>query len=129
MPLGASPRPPPSQDAIMQQATGHRQPILVTGITGFAGCYLAASLLAAGEKIVGLSRRAVWPEEWSRLAGAYLRSCDLCDGHAIEAILREVEPARIYHLAGFAHVGASFRDPEAAWTGNLTTTRQLCEAI
>ena len=29
-------------------------------------------------------------------------ACDLCDGPAVEAVLREVRPTRIYHLAGYA---------------------------
>src|SRR5262249_7447423 len=28
-----------------------------------------------------------------------------------------------------ASVAASFRDPDAAWAGNLTATRRLCEAV
>jgi GDP-4-dehydro-6-deoxy-D-mannose reductase len=44
-------------------------------------------------------------------------------------ILEYVRPTHIYHLAGYAQVGASFREPEAAWSGNLTATRALCEAV
>jgi GDP-4-dehydro-6-deoxy-D-mannose reductase len=103
---------------------------LITGLSGFAGCYLAEALLSRGESVVGLSRRAAWPVGWSHLAHSVnLRACDLCDGAAVEAILRETKPERIYHLAGFARLGESFRDPEAAWSGNLTATRQLCEAV
>jgi GDP-4-dehydro-6-deoxy-D-mannose reductase len=32
-------------------------------------------------------------------------------------------------LAGYAQVGQSFREPEAAWDGNLTATRRLYEAV
>jgi GDP-4-dehydro-6-deoxy-D-mannose reductase len=105
-------------------------PSLVTGATGFAGCYLASALAARGEAVVGLSLHAVWPAAWSGLTGRIaLQECDLCDGAHLEAILRQTRPARIYHLAGYAHVGGSFRDPEAAWAGNLTATRRLCEAV
>src|SRR5262245_36388873 len=102
---------------------------LVTGVTGFAGCYLADALLARGEVVFGLSRRAAWPSPWSRLASRVeLLECDLCDGAAVEAILRRVRPTHVYHLAGYAQVGASFREPEAAWSGNLSATRSLFEA-
>src|SRR5262249_28089620 len=47
----------------------------------------------------------------------------------VEAVLREVAPERIYHLAGYPHVGRSFQDPEAAWQGNLSATRCLYEAV
>jgi len=106
------------------------QRTLVTGVTGFAGCYLADALLARGEVVFGLSRRAVWPPVWRGLASRVeLFDCDLCDGPTVEGILRHVRPTRIYHLAGYAQVGASFREPEAAWSGNLTATRSLFEAV
>jgi GDP-4-dehydro-6-deoxy-D-mannose reductase len=104
---------------------------LVTGVTGFAGGHLAEALLAAGrDRVVGLARRAVWPAPWAHLAGRVeLRECDLGDGAAVEATLREVRPERIYHLAGYASTGRSFREPEAAWAGNLAATRCLYEAV
>ena len=115
----------------MQAVAGTQRPHnLVTGVTGFAGCFLAEALLRRGESVVGLSRRAVWPSHWAHLRPRVeLVGCDLCNGPAVEACLREVRPTRIYHLAGYAQVGASFHEPEVAWAGNLTATRQLCEAV
>src|SRR5262245_40868225 len=105
--------------------------ILITGITGFVGGHLADALLARGPvELFGLGRRGDWPAEWRHLSGrASLRSCDLCDGPGVEAVLREVRPEYVYHLAGYAHVGQSFREADAAWAGNLTTTRCLYEAV
>ncbi len=105
--------------------------ILVTGATGFAGGHLVEALLSLGaERIVGLARQAIWPDVWRHLAGRVeLRSCDVCEGGALEAILRDVQPERIYHLAGYPHVGRSFQEPEAAWHGNLTATRSLYDAV
>lgn len=106
--------------------------ILVTGITGFAGGHLAEALLARGEvDVVGISRRAEWPAAWHDLAGRVaLRGCDLAgDRPGLEAILRDVQPERVYHLAGYAHVGRSFREVDEAWGGNLTATLNLYEAI
>src|SRR5687767_174093 len=99
--------------------------ILITGITGFAGGHLADTLLAQGDvEIFGTSRRPVWPPSSQHLADRVtLRACDLCDVTALEALLREIEPRQIYHLAGYAHVGQSFQEPDAAWEGNLTATR------
>ncbi len=103
---------------------------LVTGATGFVGGWLTQALVDRGATVLGLNRRATWPTHWAHLAKSVsLQMCDLLDGGAIERICREFQPSHIYHLAGFAAVGASFRDPEAAWQGNLTATRQLCEAV
>jgi GDP-4-dehydro-6-deoxy-D-mannose reductase len=105
--------------------------ILITGVTGFAGGHLAEALLAqGGHQLFGVSRQADWPAEWRSLADkVFLHACDLCDRPALEELLREVRPDCVYHLAGYAHAGQSFQEPEAAWAGNLTATRCLYEAV
>jgi GDP-4-dehydro-6-deoxy-D-mannose reductase len=103
---------------------------LVTGATGFVGCWLTQALVDRGDMVVGVNRRAEWPDVWRHLGErAELRVCDVGDVGAFEAVCHAVRPTHVYHLAGFAAVGASFRDPEAAWAGNLTATRRLCEAL
>jgi GDP-4-dehydro-6-deoxy-D-mannose reductase len=105
--------------------------ILVTGITGFAGGHLAEALLdAGGASVVGTARRAEWPTDTRHLAGRVrLLPCDLCDRASLLAVLRDVQPEQVYHLAGYAHTGLSFREPDVAWAGNLTATRFLYDAI
>jgi GDP-4-dehydro-6-deoxy-D-mannose reductase len=105
--------------------------ILVTGVTGFAGGHLAEALLAqGGNAIVGVARRAVWPDTWTHLADRVeLRACDVAAGSTLETIVRDVRPEQIYHLAGYPHVGRSFQEPDAAWQGNLTATRSLYDAV
>src|SRR5439155_15456187 len=58
-----------------------------------------------------------------------LYAADLTDAGAAESVLRDARPDRLYHLAGFAHNGLSFREPDAAWAGNLTATRTLYDAV
>src|ERR1700682_4790258 len=104
--------------------------ILVTGATGFAGGWLVEALLArGGAEVVGLSGRGAWRPEWVHLAArAAVRPCDLCDRAAVEALLRDIQPQQIYHLAGYPYVGRSFSEADAAWAGNLTATRILYDA-
>ena len=100
--------------------------ILVTGATGFAGGWLTEALLEqGGVEVFGLSRRGEWADAAPQ---ATPRACDLCDRPAVEAALRDIQPQQIYHLAGYAQVGRSFAEPDAAWAGNLTATRALYEA-
>jgi GDP-4-dehydro-6-deoxy-D-mannose reductase len=47
----------------------------------------------------------------------------------VEAVLRDVKPEQIYHLAGYAGVGSSFREPDEVWRGNLMATRYLYDAV
>src|SRR5262249_1648482 len=58
-----------------------------------------------------------------------LRSADLGDRALLVKVVEEVRPEQIYHLAGYPHVGKSMQQPEAAWSGNLTATRNLYEAV
>src|SRR5436309_1939959 len=99
--------------------------ILLTGATGFAGSHLAEALLCKPDvRLCGLSRRGEWPADQRHLADRVeLRGVDLCDGAAVGQVLREVEPEQIFHVAGYAHVGRSFHEPDAAWAGNLAATR------
>lgn len=105
--------------------------ILVTGITGFAGGHLAEALLArGGAEVHGLARRGDWPAAWRHLAGRVrLHACDLTDRDRLPAVFEQVRPERVYHLAGYAHVGGSLREPDAAWSGNLAATRGLYDAV
>src|SRR5258708_868532 len=105
--------------------------ILVTGITGFAGGHLTEALSAdADVQLFGLNRTGRWPSLWQHLTGrAVLLGCDLLDSSGVEAVLRHVRPDRIFHLAGYAHVGRSFREADEAWAGNLSVTRSLYDAV
>jgi GDP-4-dehydro-6-deoxy-D-mannose reductase len=104
---------------------------LVTGITGFAGGHLAEALIQRGDReIIGLSLEPDWPAVWAHLKGRiHLKTGDLCDAALVEEVLREAQPQRIFHVAGYPHTFRSFREPEAAWSGNLSATRTLYEAV
>ncbi|MBX7103111.1 MAG: GDP-mannose 4,6-dehydratase [Gemmataceae bacterium] len=103
--------------------------VLITGVTGFAGGHLA-ELLADSFEVHGTSRTGLFPEGLGHLASAVrLHSCHLTQPHAVEAVVRRVRPDVVYHLAGYARVAESFREPDRAWADNLTTTRSLYHAI
>ena len=105
--------------------------ILITGITGFAGGHLAEAILRQGTvELFGVGRRGEWPAEWRHLAATVnLRPCDLCNPSVLDRLLAEIRPQQLYHLAGYANVGKSFQEADAAWEGNLTATRRLYESL
>jgi len=105
--------------------------ILITGVTGFAGGFLADALLKQGDvRLAGVGRESQWPPTNQHLAGhVELHGLDLCDSARIEALLRQFQPEQIYHLAGYAHVGRSFQEPQSTWNGNLNATMTLYDAV
>jgi len=66
---------------------------LVTGAAGFIGSHLVRRLRAMGEEVTGLDRDSSGDDS-SSLA------CDLRDTTACRAIIREVKPTHVFHLAG-----------------------------
>src|SRR5579885_2022118 len=105
--------------------------ILITGITGFVGGHLTEVLRAeGGHAVAGVSRQADWSPTWSHLAGAAeLHAGDLLDGPATERLIRDTRPDWVFHLAGYANTGKSFREPDRCWADNLAATRSLYDAI
>jgi GDP-4-dehydro-6-deoxy-D-mannose reductase len=90
--------------------------VLITGATGFAGGHLAERCRSEGAEVVGLSR-----------TDGDVR-VDLTDAAAVRAVLADVRPDRIFHLAAHASVAKSWDEPEAALQNNIFSTLNLLEA-
>lgn len=112
---------------------------LVTGITGFAGGFLAEHLLASGDRVLGASRGRTWPTG----APAALRDAALlawpsiADPAGPTGLLAAEEfdrlaafaPDAIFHLAAMSvpeDCGPDEPAP-AAWAANVEGTRRVCE--
>lgn len=105
--------------------------ILITGVTGFAGSHLAEALLADSEvELFGTSLSGINPPYWAFLEHRVrLHVGDLLDANFVWGLLQESQPVQIYHLAGYASAGQSFREADAAWAGNVTVTKTLLESV
>src|SRR5205085_2097366 len=106
--------------------------VLITGIGGQDGGYLAEQLLADGQPVWGMVRG---PEGLARaralpwLAGAELIEGDLADSGSLRRVLEEVAPDEIYNLAAQSIPGRSWDDPEASAEVNALGPLRLLEAI
>ena len=100
-------------------------PVLVTGAAGFAGRHLVR-LLSGTCELIGWARSAPAADLGS-LARWY--EVDLRDRDRVRTLIRELRPARIFHLAGSAHVGESTADPAKAFANNVLATHHLFDAL
>lgn len=98
--------------------------ILVTGADGFTGRYLAAELQRTGYEVHGLVRDAASGDVPGVSA---LHAADLSDAAGLAAVVREVQPHKVVHLAAIAFVAHG--DVEAIYRTNLVGTRNLLEAL
>lgn len=109
--------------------------ILITGITGSGGSYLADFILEnnpAIDRIFGNSR---WHSTGnlnniSKFANRIdLIECDLTDLSSTLRFLDRAKPDLIFHLAAYANVRAAFDNPLAVVENNVASTHNLLEAI
>ncbi len=96
--------------------------ILITGIRGFVGSYLAPLLSSAGHDVVGLTApgEQPWPE-----GGA---TADLRDMGSVGSALGGLLPEAVVHLAAQSHVGPSWKNPELSFEVNTLGTLHLLDA-
>ena len=106
--------------------------VLITGITGQDGAYLAEFLLQKGYEVHGMVRRAS-TESFERIGQLYkqitLHQADLLDQLSIVNIIQEVRPHEVYNFAAQSFVPISWSQPllTGEFTG-LGVTRML-EAV
>jgi len=92
---------------------------LITGSEGFVGKYLRAELAAAGYEVMGVDL----------CDGDGVIAADLLDPAATEAVLKQVMPQVIFHLAGQADVGKSWKIPQKTFEINVIAAINLMEGI
>lgn len=98
--------------------------ILLTGADGFTGRYLATALAEAGNEVHGLVRQSMTPPIGA-LSAEHV--CDLHDAAGVAAVVRQVRPHKVAHLAAIAFVAHG--DAESIYRTNLLGTRHLLEAL
>jgi UDP-glucuronate 4-epimerase len=118
------------KDSIMAQHDQYSQAILVTGAAGFVGFHTVQELAKRGAKhIVGIdnlndyydpSLKHARLKELEKLGSAFrFVQLDLADRAGMEALMQEVKPRNIIHLAAQAGVRYSLENPHAYVESNL----------
>lgn len=101
--------------------------VLITGGGGFLGGHTIDAALAAGHEVFATAHRSPVLRA-SELAGV-ADGVDLADTDRLRAFVRDCEPEAVVHLAGFANVGWSHREPATAITVNTAGTASLLSAV
>lgn len=124
--------------------------ILLTGVSGFAGSHLAEYIHAghpqallygtyrprsrldnlrtlAQADALEIVEGSIVPERESR--GLTLVQCDLTDASAVDRLVSQVRPDRVFHLAAQSFVQSSFAEPAATIATNVLAQVHLLEAL
>ena len=99
--------------------------VLITGVAGFLGRYVARHFVKEGWRVIGLDDV---PPENVQLHGVAYHRMQL-PGAALPEVLRAAAPDVCVHCAGRASVGLSMSDPAADFRGNAALTFELLDAL
>ena len=97
--------------------------VLVTGAAGFFGRHLCRHLAAAGDTVVGTRMRGE-----RGLDGFETHDLDVRDAPAVAALVGDLKPDAVVHLAALSHVGESWRHPEAYFQANVLGAEAVFQA-
>jgi GDPmannose 4,6-dehydratase len=108
--------------------------ILITGVTGQDGSYLAELLLSKGYSVHGIARRTSTErkeriEHLRRNANFHLHYGDMTDSLSLMKIIATVRPDEIYNLAAQSHVHVSFDVPEFTANADGLGALRILEAV
>ena len=112
--------------------------VLITGVTGQDGSYLAEFLLKKNYEVHGLKRRSssfntqriehIYEDPHIQKNGFILHYGDLTDSTNLIRIIQNIQPDEIYNLGAQSHVAVSFESPE--YTANsISGNLRLLEVI
>jgi GDPmannose 4,6-dehydratase len=115
----------------------HPQVVLVTGVTGQDGSYLAERLVAEGHDVHGLVHRS---DTAKVTAGVTVHSGDITEHDQLRQLVADVGPDLVFNLAGISSVATSWEHPlltaqttgvaaealmEASWVAQERSGRQV----
>ena len=103
---------------------------LITGISDFAGSYLAELLIKKGYEVFGtFFDKSTFSNLNGFMNKIKIYRCDIRNYDALENVIKDVKPDEIYHLAAISFVPTSLKDPKLTFDTNLYGTLNLYQAI
>lgn len=106
-----------------------RGDVVVTGVAGFAGSYLAELLLAKGYRVYGVLAPGERLDNIRHIKNQLeLDRFDITKPSRVDSYLKKVKPRYLFHLAAFASVGQSFRRERLTYDVNFTGSLNVFES-
>lgn len=106
---------------------------IITGINGQDGGYLAEILVNNGYEVIGTTRKCSRGFDKTDLSiddkSVSLVELDIIDSSAIDTLLGDCKPDEFYNLAGFSHVGQSFKQPYFCYQTNAVAVNSILDSI
>jgi len=105
--------------------------VLITGIEGFVGGHLTELVLGQkGVELFGTSLEGgLSPYLIPHRSAIDVRKVDVTDAQAVGALIRDIRPDRIIHLAALTYVPASMKNPVQTLQTNLLGGIHVLEAV
>jgi UDP-glucose 4-epimerase len=107
--------------------SGLARDVLVTGGAGFIGSHLVDALLGDGHRVTVIDDLSSGLERRIHEDAAFHR-VDIVDRDALDAVVDEVEPDAIFHLAAQSSVTISVTDPARDCAVNVEGTLNVLQA-
>ena len=96
--------------------------VLIFGISGFVGPYLAKEFQNAGYQVCGSD---ICDE--CTIEGVEFEKADLLDMNSVTAVIRKFEPNMIINLAAVSSVGLSWKIPQTTISVNVVGALNILE--
>lgn len=106
--------------------------VLIFGVTGQDGAFLAQRLIQNGERVFGTTRNINNNKnlrELNILEKLSIHECDVLSEKEVSEIITWILPDEIYFLGGQTSVGDSFTNPVETIQSNTSTTLYILETI
>jgi len=103
---------------------------LITGISGFAGSYLAEFLINKGYEVFGtFYDKSTFSNLNGFIDNIKLFENDIKNYNDLKQIIKNVQPDEIYHLAAISFIPTTLKNPKITFDTNLYGTLNLYKAI